>query len=144
MVYIVWILLLDKRRVVQLLLLGSLAAVAYTLNNMVVTSSLGVVEFPIRLTPLQPDLFIASATLCPIAVMLVQQYTTSWKGYMLWSAVSIAFMCSVLFPFYVRVGIATLHGLSFIVYFIVLFLIALFVRAVYLWFEGVQKRHTAQ
>lgn len=142
-VYAAWILLLDKKRVVQLLLLGSLAAVAYILNNMVVFSLFGLAEFLVRLTPLQPEIFIASTTLCPIALMLVQQYTSTWKGYIFGSAASMGFLCSVVFPLYVRMKIAALHGLNFFVYFIVLFLIALFVRAVYLWFAGIQKRHIA-
>lgn len=140
--YIVWFILLDKRRAVQLLLLGSLAAVAYTYLSMVISDHFGLVEYKVRLTPTVLPLLISSVTLTPITLMFAQQYSSSWKGYLLWSAAGIAFLCFVLFPIYTRVGILQWHrGWNYLYHFLVMNVVSIGTRLVFLWIVGTQKRH---
>jgi hypothetical protein len=141
-VYIVWIWLLDKKRIVPLMLLGSLAAVAYTMENMVLNSFNGAVEFLVRITPLQPELFIMSVTISPIAIMLVEQYTSSWKGYLLWTGIAFAFMCFAVYPFYIHIGIAVLHNWNMVYHYIMIMAISVFVRAVFIKLAAIQKRYS--
>ena len=95
-VYIIWLKLLDKSKASQLLLLGSLAAVGYILSNIVLYNFYGFVEFKIALTPFEPPLFTVAATIAPVVIMIVQQYTSSWKSYILWTAIGMAFIAFVL------------------------------------------------
>ncbi len=138
--YIVWLKLLDRKRATQLLLLGSLAAVAYSLNS-VILGGFGLAFYTIRLFPTHDSFFISSITLAPIIIMLVQQYTSSWKGYILWSVVGFAFLDFVIFPVYVAVGILEFHNWNVFYHFLVLFAISILVRLTFLWITGSQQRH---
>lgn len=88
--YAIWLKVVDRSRVIQLLLIGSLAAVAYFLNTIAMADFFGTVSYKIRFIPLYPPIF-TSITISPIIIMLVQQYTSSWKGYLLNSYFSFPF-----------------------------------------------------
>ena len=141
-VYSIWLKLLDKSITTQLLLIGSLAAVANTFNNMVLSGYFGLIEYSIRLLPLQPPLFTSSNTLSPIIIMLVQQYTSSWKGYLLWSSIGFAFLNFVIFPTYIFFGIIQYHNWNVFFNFLALLGISLGVRFIFQWITGTQKRHS--
>ena len=140
-VYAIWFKLLDKRRATQLLLIGSLAAVFYHLSIMFFIDILGYVEYTIRFTPLADSPFISSTTLTPIILMLAQQYSSSWKSYLLWSSIGIAFLCFGIFQLYILVGILRLHDWNTFYHFLVLFGISIVVRLVFLWITGTEKRY---
>lgn len=73
--------------------------------------------------------------------MMTQQYTSSWKGYMLWTAVGIAFMNFIIFPVYVAIGALEFHnGWNVFYHFLCLYTISQGVRVVFLWITGTQKR----
>lgn len=111
-VYIVWLKLLDKKRTTELLLIGSLAAVAYIVNNMI------------------------------LGDMLVQQYTSSWKGYALWSAIGFAFFNFAIIPILTLVGVLEFkHNWNVFYTFLFTYAFSFGVRLVFLWITGTQKRH---
>ena len=138
--YIVWLKLVDKKRGPELLLLGSLMAVAKIVTIIVVSNVLGLFHYTIRLLPLVSNIFATSVTLSPIIVMLAEQYTHSWKGFILWDAVGFAIMNFVIFPIYVAMGALEFHNWNVFYHFLVLFIISLITRAVYLWIMGTQRR----
>jgi MFS family permease len=138
-VYIVWLKLVDRKRGVKLLLIGSLAAVGYIFNCLVLTELFNVMEFKIRILPM-PAIFISSISVPPIFVMLAEQYTSSWKGYILWSGLSFAFYSFVLLPVFSLMGILQLHNWSVFYQFLIMFGISLGVRLVFLWIVDTQKR----
>lgn len=142
-VYTIWLRLLDKKRAIQLLLFGSLASVLYHLNVMFLIELLGYVEYTYRLTPISDPPFISGITIIPITLMLVQQYTSSWKSYILWSGIGIAFICFGIFQVYTLVGIMQLHNWNLFYHFLVLFGISIGVRFVFLWIAGTEKRNTS-
>lgn len=143
--YIVWLKLLDKSRAGELLLIGSLAAVAFTISAFVIIEFLGLTDYLTKIFPLNPPIFITSETISPIIIMLVQQYTTSWKGYMLWTAVGFAFLSLVIFPIYTAIGILELHkNWNWFYHYIVLFTAAQIVRLVFLWITGTERRNVAR
>lgn len=139
--YTVWLKLLDRRRATELLFIGSLAAVAKSMDSLVLGSMLGLVEYTVRIMPFSVSIFSTSITISPIIVMLAQQYTSSWKGYMLWTAIGTAFLNFVVFPVYMLVGVLKFHNWNVFFHFPVMFAIVLFVRLVFLWITGTQKRH---
>jgi hypothetical protein len=139
--YIIWLKLFDKRRATELLLIGSLAAVAYTLNSMMSGNILGLAEYLVRIFPSPTNVFISSITLSPIILMLSEQYSSTWGGYMIRSAIGLAFMCFGIFTLYVAVGAVQFHNWNVFYHFLVLFAISLLVRCAFLWITGIQKRH---
>ena len=84
--YILFFYLVDKKRMTEILLYGSLVAVAF-----VVYDSVGE-QFNYWATlkdvlPINVNFFLGDATLIPLYAMLVYQYTFSWKRYLIWIAV---------------------------------------------------------
>lgn len=141
--YAVWLKLADRRRGTELLLIGSLEAIAKLLISGVLLSNiLGLYDYKIRLVPVPANVFATSITLSPILIMLVTQYTSSWKGFLLWEAIGNAFLCFVIFPIYNAVGIAEMHNWNFLYHFLVLCATSICVRLVFLWIAGTQKRLT--
>jgi hypothetical protein len=126
--YIVWLILLDKSRTIKLLLIGSLAAVAYTLNSLILGSFFGAAEYKIRLFPFDIAIFISSITLAPIIIMLVQQYKSTWKGYLI--------------TLFTQIGILEFHNWNVFYHFIVLYIISIVVRLSFKWMVDTQKRHS--
>lgn len=142
--YIVWIKLVDKSRLGQLLLLGALAGVGFiVVSGMVLNGLYGVAEYKIRPFPLIPAIFIVSVTKAPIIIMLVHQYTSTWKGYMLWTGIGMAFLAFVLYPIYSLVGIYQMHNWNYFYQFLLLLIGAILSRLAFLWIMGIQQRNSA-
>lgn len=128
-----------------MLLIGSLAAVAFTINAFAIIEFLGFVEYKFKLIPISPPIFITSETVSPIIIMLVQQYTTSWKGYMLWTAFGFSFQNLVIFPYYTAIGILELYkNWNWFYHYLVLFTVAQVVRLAFLWITGTERRNVAR
>lgn len=141
--YLIWLKLLDRRRGTELLLIGSLSAVAKTLNAILLGNVLGLFNYTIRFAPLVSHIFATSVTISPIITMLSAQYTSTWKGYVLWTVIGNAFLNFVIFTIYTLVGALEFHNWNVFYHFLILEAVALSVRAVYLWITGTQKRALA-
>ena len=142
--YAVWLKLLDRRRVVELLLLGSLIAVVKSLNSVFLGQTLGLADYPVRLVPVHSNIFITSMTISPIIAMLAQQYSKTWGGYMLRTGIGYALLCFGIFPLYVLVGALKFYNWNVLYHFLVLFVLAQIVRCAFLWIVGIQERHKAK
>jgi hypothetical protein len=140
--YTVWIKLLDRSRATELLLLGSLEAVAKVILAILLGNLLGLYNYKVRLLPMPSNVFATSVTISPIIIMLVQQYTTSWKGYIFWITIGNAFLNLVIFPIYTAIGIIEFHKWNVFYHFLVLLSIAICMRIIFLWITGTQKRHS--
>lgn len=140
-VYGIWLKLLDKKRAVPLLLIGSLAAFAYLWQIIIFDNILGLVSFNIRLLPMPVPLFIHGVTIAPIIIMISEQYATSWKSYMLRSGIGFAILCFALIPIDMLIGIAQFHNWNVFYHFLAFFGLSIIVRLVFLWIAGTQKRH---
>lgn len=141
--YITWLKLLDKSRLSHLLLIGSLSAVGFLIGDIILFGFLGVAEYKVAITPIQPPLFILSITIVPIIIMLVQQYTSSWRGYLLWNSIGMAFLTFVLLPIYSLIGIFQFHSWNYFYYFLYIITSTLIVRGVFLWIIGIEQRHSS-
>ena len=140
--YIVWLIILDKNKVIYLLLIGSLSAVGFLISDIILYGFYGFVEYPIALTPFKPSLFVVNVTLAPIVIMIAEQYGRSWKGYIVRAAVGMGLLAFALLPVYSLLGIVKYHnGWNYIHHFLSLFGGAMLVRIVFLWLHGMQKRH---
>lgn len=84
--YVLVFSLLDKRRLTQILLFGSLMTVAIVTYDLT-GANFGLWGYKIRLFPLIPGVFLYDYTLIPLYYMLVYQYSPNWKVFVLWDAV---------------------------------------------------------
>ena len=139
-VYVVWIKLLDKRRIKDLLLIGSLTAVAKSLNSMFLGGMLGLADYTVRLIPAYSNILITSMTISPIIVMLAEQYSSSWGGFILRIAIGFAVLCFGIFTLYDQIGILDFYNWNVFYHFLVLIAVSLIVRCVFLWLSGIEKR----
>jgi hypothetical protein len=108
-VYAVWLKLLDKRRVKDILLFGSLLSIGYVLADVILGSFVGFYAYRISIFPIKPSIFIVSITIAPIMFMLVLQYTSSWPSFMLWGTIGTAVLSFGLVPLYVHMDILQLY-----------------------------------
>lgn len=84
--YALFIYLADKKRIIEILLFGSLVAVIFAIYDTLgqqfgYWASLKVV------LPFNPNFFLGDLTLIPLYAMLVYQYASSWKSFFLWNIV---------------------------------------------------------
>lgn len=93
-----------------MLLVGALEAVAKAIYIILLGNVLGNFVYTIRFLPITVNLFATSVTVSPIIIMLTHQYTSSWKGYQLWSAIGFAFLNFVIFPIYIAIGALEFHN----------------------------------
>ena len=141
--YIIWFKLLDKSRISHLLLIGSSSAVLFLLGDIILFGFLGVAEYKVSLAPFDPPIFIMGVTIAPIIIMLVQQYMSSWKGYLLWTSIGMTFLAFVILPIYSVVGIFQLHNWNYFYHFLYLIISALITKVIYNWVMSIDQRHHA-
>jgi hypothetical protein len=138
-VYSIWFKLVDKSRIRDLLLLGSLCAVGFGVADLILEGYYGLWEYQIRLFPLIPTMFITSYTIGPILFMTVAQYTTSWKSYLLWASIGTAVIAFGLVPIYGMLGIIKLHNFNSFYGFILYMTGGIIGRGISLWFVSIEQ-----
>jgi hypothetical protein len=111
-VYTIWFKIVDKNKLISLLLLGSLCAVGFGLSDLILEGYFGLWEYQIRLFPLIPSMFVTTYTIGPILFMTVAQYTTSWKSYLVWAIIRVSVINFGLIPIYGMLGILKLHNFN--------------------------------
>lgn len=142
--YTIWLKLLDKSKISHLLLIGSLTAVVALISDVFLYSFFGLVEYKISLTPVEPPVFSVAATIAPILNMLVQQYISSWKGYLLWISICMAFLSFVLMPIYTLLGIIQLHNnWNYFYHFLFMVIGCSIARVIFLWIISIEQRHSS-
>jgi putative effector of murein hydrolase len=99
----------------------------------------GVIEYKIRLVPLEPPILIVSVTITPILYMLVQQYTSQWRSYALWASIGTAVLAFGLFPLYSLMGILQLHRWNYFYEFILMFTAGIVARVLLLWVISIEQ-----
>lgn len=104
--YTVWWRLVDKRRLVEILLFGSFMAVTAAVVDIAgVTAARW--QYNVRLFPILPAPFPFDYTVIPIMLMLAHQYGTTWGRYLGLAAVAGAIFYFVIIPAFVAAGMMT-------------------------------------
>ncbi len=129
--YVVWWILIDKRRLSDLLLFGSFIAVLRVLyeNTFV---GMGAWTYQVRIFPLTINLFMPDLTMVPLAFMLIYQYTASWKSYFLGSIVASGIWAFAVTPLFKVFDIIVFHNWNYFYSFIAALLTALLARFFFL------------
>ena len=82
--YFLFFYLVDKKRIVEILLYGSFVAVAF-----VVYDSIGIFfgfwAEKISISPVYPNFFGSSLTVAPLIAMILYQYKSPWSSFLRWS-----------------------------------------------------------
>lgn len=138
-IFAIWLKLLDKSRIQSILLLGVLSAIGFAMSDMLLIDYLGVIEYKIRLLPIDSALFMGSITTAPILYMLVLQYTSSWKTYLLWAGIGTTIVALGLLPIYSLLGILKFYRWNYFYQLILMLMNGAIVRVLLLWFIRVEQ-----
>lgn len=139
--YVIWVKVVDKRRLKDLLLFGSLIAVCAGFIDMA-GITIGLWEYKVRLLPVSTSLFPFDYTAIPILYMLVFQYTISWRNYLIGSLLASAFFSFVISPIYVLIGIKQYHNFNYLYMFILVFVITTIVKVIYNWVTAIEYKNS--
>lgn len=141
-IYIVWLKVVDKRRLKELLLFGALVSVSAGFVDLVAIS-IGLWEYKIRLVPLNPATFPFDYTVVPILSMMVLQYTHTKKSYILGNVIAAAIFAFVISPIYTLIGIKKYNDFNYLYMFSLVFSILTMTKYVYDWLSSIQQKHSA-
>lgn len=103
--YVLVFYFIDKKRITDILLFGSLVAVSFAVYDSI-GEQMQQWEYLKLIFPFSPNFFLGDLTLIPLYAMLVYQYTSSWRTFLLWITVWAGVSIFVLFNFvYSNLGI---------------------------------------
>ena len=139
-IYAIWWVIVDKRRLSQILLFGSLVAIQRVVMDTFGTN-VALWSYDIRETPLYPSVFLHDITVTPLALMVVYQYCHSWKKFFVWSGLATGIISFVFFPILIKLGFLTLYNWNLFYSFGMIFGLALFSRWVVLGILNIQQNH---
>jgi len=124
--WILWWKLVDKRRLVEILLYGSLVQTVVTVIDEV-GCQLNLWEYPFDIEPLFPRFIPANLTVLPIVFMLLYQFIPRWKPYVIMSTLLASVFSFLMEPLLSWLGIYKLFQWKYIYSFpIYIFLFILF------------------
>jgi len=136
--YAIWWVLVDKRRLSQILLFGSFVAIQRIVMDIFGTNTV-LWSYDIRPTPFFPSPFENDFTLIALALMVVYQYCHSWKKFLIWTGVVTGVFSFVLFPILITFGFLKLYHWHIIYSFVMIFGLASFSRWVVLGVLNIQQ-----
>lgn len=110
--YVLCFKLLDKKRLVELLLFGSLVSVfCVTLDIFLENRNLFL--YKARLIPIIPSIFIYDITALPLYYMVLYQHAGTWKKYSIWITLASLLLGYVFTPLMVKLGYLQLINWSY-------------------------------
>ena len=117
--YAIWLVIVDKRRLTQILLFGSLVAVGRIVMDIVGTNAV-LWSYDIREMPFFPSPFSHDFTLTPLALMVVYQSCHSWKKFFVWTAVVAGIISFVFFPILIKFGFLKFYNWNYFYSFVLI------------------------
>jgi hypothetical protein len=115
--------LLDKRRLTQLLLYGSLMTVSMTVIDIFGTQ-FGFWTFLTRVMPIVPSVLFFDYTIIPLYYMLVYQYSSTWRSFAAWNAVLAGIISFIFFPLLTALKLFKLYNWRYIYFFPLIYILA--------------------
>jgi len=82
--YFLFFYLVDKQRIVEILLYGSFVAVAFVVYDSI-GMFFGFWAEKISISPVYPNFFGSSLTVAPLIAMILYQYKSPWSSFLRWS-----------------------------------------------------------
>ncbi|OIJ22432.1 hypothetical protein BKP45_07300 [Anaerobacillus alkalidiazotrophicus] len=125
--WVIWWIIVDKSKLMEILLYGIMATVIVILLD-VIGVSLMLWGYPNMLTPLIPPIFAIDVGHLPVLYMALYQYFPSWKSFLA-AMIIAAFVFAFIFePFTVWLGIYELNNWKYIYSFPIYILIGVFLK----------------
>jgi hypothetical protein len=121
--------LLDKHRLTQILLFGSLITVMITLFDIIGVEYTRWAHLT-RILPIMPTLFLFDFTIMPLYYMLIYQYCSNWKSYTIWNAIAAGLISFVFFPLLTALRMFELLNWRYAYFFPCIFTFGLVSRAI--------------
>ena len=138
--YAIWWVLVDKRRLSQILLFGSFVAIQRMVMDIFGTD-VALWSYDIRETPFFPSPFLHDFTLTPLALMFVYQYSHSWKKFFVWTGVATGIISFVFFPILTKLGFLKLYNWNYFYSFVMIFVLSAFSRWVLLGVLNIEQHY---
>ena len=135
--------LLDKRRLTQLLLFGSLMTVSMTYID-IFGSQFVLWTYLDRVMPIVPSLLFFDYTIIPLYYMLVYQYSSTWKSFAIWNAVLAGIISFVIFPLLSLLKLFKLENWRYIYFFPIIYILAFICRGVVWGILSIQNKNTVK
>ena len=129
----VWWKLVDRKRINEIILFGCITAMVSSLLDILGTTLVWWV-YPVRFLPIPIRLFPIDYLLNPIIFMLVYQYFSEWKKYIIAASVVCGILSFVGEPLFVLMGLYKLIKWNYIYSFVAYLFIAFSCRLIIGWF----------
>ena len=101
--YILCFKLMDKTRLSETILFGSLVSVFCVVLDVII-SNFNLFVYRVNLFSMIPSIFIYDITALPMYYMLIYQNTSSWKTYSIWITLASAVMGFIFTPLIIKLG----------------------------------------
>lgn len=137
--YIIWLRIVDKSRLIEILLYGSLVSVMAAFIDIVGTT-MAFWHYNVRLFPIMPAPFPFDYTVVPILLMLSYQFSKTWNSYLGWSTLSSGFFAFGISPLFQVLGIKSYYNFSFLYFFILMLVIAIIAKWVTMSLLTIQEK----
>jgi hypothetical protein len=127
--YVLCFKLLDKKRLVELLLYGSLVSVFSVVLDIFLENR-NLFLYKARLLPMIPSIFIYDITALPIYYMVLYQHAATWKKYSIWITLASLLLGYVFTPLMVKLGYLHLINWSYTMAFLVIVFVGFLAKMV--------------
>lgn len=139
--YVLCFKLLDKKRLVELLLYGSLISVFCVVIDIFLTNR-NLFVYEVRLFPMLPSIFIYDITALPLYFMVLYQHITSWKKYPVAITLASLMMGYAFTPLMVKLGYLKFINWSYTRAFLIIVFIGFLAKAVVSLILHIQEKNT--
>jgi hypothetical protein len=143
LIYTALYLLIDRSRLRELLLYGSLLTVSFGYIDIAATD-MGLWNYKVHFLPFKASLIPFTYTVHPIIHLFAYQYTSSWRSFIITNTLATAFFAFVAQPFYVWAHILWLGNWSYLYSFIMAGAVTFLARAVVIWLANIEQNHAPQ
>jgi hypothetical protein len=141
--YIIWVKIVHKNRLKELVLYGSLLSVASVLVDTIAVT-IGLWEYNVSILPLSPAPFPFDYTVIPIFYMLVMQYTSTWRGFLIGAVIADTVFSFIIEPVYIWLGIKVFHRFNYLYMFILVLVVTVALKAIYNWISKIQLNNCSK
>jgi hypothetical protein len=140
---VVFVILVDKSRLRELILYGAILATAYAfIYPIAITMTLW--QFQNNFIPYALNLIPFAFIFHPILHIFAYQYASSWKNFAITNTISAALFAFVALPIYVWLKVVQFYNWSYLYSFIVAWSVSFIARAVVIWLANIEQRYSTQ
>lgn len=138
-----FVILVDKNRLRELILYGSLLAMAYGFIYPIATNML-LWQYQVNFIPYVQNLVPFAFIFHPILHIFAYQYASTWKSFLITNTIASGLFAFVALPVYVWLKIFQAYNWNYLYSFILAWGISVVARAVVIWLANIEQSHSTQ